>query len=166
MKKQLIVIAIAFMVTSPTYAAWHSMKKHIVFSGLVGFGNYNGVSHYQATGRSTYYLTNWLGMGGEVSVINVLGQYNNFDAGSIGGFLHAKLPFGFYAEGGLAGSAVISQGRSATPKEKSFFYAAGFNKTLGSRLALEVQYRRAPKSESTYSKYLQNGFFFGLSVKI
>lgn len=151
-------------------AQWMNTKHHLVLTahagGSMGFTSSSNTAFYQLSGGAMYYKKRRLALGGELGYSQIFGQYSNLDVLNLNGFAHLKLPLGLYGQGGLGLAGTVSDGRSAMPTNAGLYWAAGWAKSLGPKLALDVQYRHAPSLGMNDAKNYQSGLRLGLMVKI
>lgn len=166
------IFIVTFMIFSCNLAQaqWRDTKHHLVLTAMVGarpnFGDLGQVSSYQVIGRGMWYWKRPIAFGAEAGLSGASGQYTNFDAGSVNAFAHLKLPLGFYAEGGLGVTGRVSDGRSYQAANAGTFWSLGYAKSLGKRVAVEVQYRSAPSIQPSSQRNINSGLRLGLSLKI
>lgn len=167
---RLILTTVLLVFAGMTKAQWRNTKHHYVASVLAGAsynpGNIDKPAYYQLTGRAMYYWKNPIALGAEASFTRAFGQYTNYDAGSINAFAHLKLPLGFYVEAGMGGIGTLSDGRTAKDLDVGRFYSAGWTKSFGPVMAMDLQYRKAPSLQANGEKNLNSGLRLGLSFKI
>jgi hypothetical protein len=169
MKRGLLFLT-GILIVSMASAQWRDTKHHLVLTAMAGggfgLGSGDRATNYQLIARGMYYPKRIFALGAEAGFTQTYGQFSNFDAGSVNGFLHMKLPLGFYAEGGLGAVAVISDSHTYDNADAGLFWSLGYAKSLGSRVAVELQYRHAPNFDDESIDNLQRGLRFGLSLKL
>jgi hypothetical protein len=167
---RLILILVLLVSVGSIQAQWRNTKHHFVASALVGAsynpGNIDKPAYYQLTGRGMYYWKKPLALGGEASFTRAFGQYTNYDAGSLNAFAHLKLPLGLYIEAGMGAIGTLSDGRSAKNLNAGRFLSAGWTKSFGPVMAMDLQYRKAPSLQAKGERNLNSGLRFGLSFKL
>jgi hypothetical protein len=169
MKRSLLFAALFLSFMSMADAQWRNTRKHMVLTAMAGGGSVSSehFSSYQLIGRGMYYPKRIYAFGGELGYSQSFGQYKNSDAISFNGFMHLKLPFGFYAEGGLGAMSTISDGSSSDqPGIMGLFWSLGYAKKLGKRMAVELQYRKAPTIQAESMNMMQRNLRLGLSLKL
>ena len=169
MKRSLLFSILFFSFITIADAQWRNSKNHLVLTAMGG-GGYQSADRftsYQLIGRGMYYPKRIIAVGGELGYSRTYGQDQNFDAASMNAFLHLKLPLGFYAEGGIGAMSYISEGRvSEQPGAMGTFWSLGYAKKLGKRMALELQYRKAPTIHAESMSMMQRNLRLGISLKL
>ncbi|MBS3914228.1 MAG: hypothetical protein KG003_06990 [Bacteroidetes bacterium] len=170
MKKHLVFSLGTLLYFSAAHAQWRDTKHHLVVTAMTGgsldLGNSYRMDNYQFLARAMYYPKRIYALGAEAGITKTSGQPVNMDLGSVNGFLHLKLPLGFYGEGGVGIVGAISDGANVNGNTAGLFWSVGYAKSLGKHVAAEVQYRNAPKPNADNMANLQKGLRFGLSFKI
>lgn len=131
-----------------------------------GFTSTQNAAFYQLSAGAMHYTKRRLAWGGEAAFSQLFGQYRNLDIVGINAFGHFKMPLGLYAEGGLGITGSVSDGRSQMPSNAGFFYSLGWAKSLGPKLAFDIQYRKAPSLGINEFHDFQKGLRLGILVKI